>query len=76
MRAIAASKNYRLPKEVLFAVSGGSDFKFMLKAKSVSETVMIVSTKDDAPPHIPAYRHLIAHLIGDGISSIEEIVSR
>jgi hypothetical protein len=76
VRAIAASKNYKEPKEVLFAIRGGADFKTMLKAKSVSETVMIVSAKEDAPPYINAYKHLIAHLIGDGISSIEEIVSR
>jgi Peptidase family C25 len=76
VRAVAVSKNYTQPKEALFAVAGRSDFRSMLKAKSVSETVMVVSTKDDAPPKIHAYRHLIAHLIGDGIASIEEIVSR
>jgi hypothetical protein len=76
VRAVAASKNYRQPREALFAVSGGSDFRSMMKAKSVSESVMIVSTKDDTPPHINGYRHLIAHIIGEGISSIEEIVSR
>ena len=76
VRAIAAARHYDEPKETLLGVTGGADFKRLSKAKDVTQTVMIISTKMPAPPHIIAYKHLIAHLIDDGVASIREIVSR
>ena len=79
VRAIAKSRNFKDAKEGVFAIRGGTDFNAAVKAHKLDEThetVMIISTKDKAPPHIPAYRHLIAHIVGDGISYVNEVVSR
>jgi Peptidase family C25 len=76
VRTIAAGRNFGKPRESVFAVSGGPNFISMAKARDVSETVMVITTKEDSPPHIQLYRHIIAHLIGDGIAALEEIMSR
>ena len=76
VRAIATSRNYPEQKETLIGVTGGADFKRMAKAKKATESVMVVTTKMPSPAHIQNYKHLIAHIVDDGIAAVREIVSR
>jgi hypothetical protein len=78
IRAIARDRGYDegQSKEVVLAVRGSADYRAAMKQQSVEERVMIVSEREKAPPHIIAIRHLIAHIIGEGIASIEECKSR
>jgi hypothetical protein len=76
IRGAAKARGYADAKEAIFAIRGGGDFRTAMKANSVEESVMVISSTFEAPPHIIAIRHLVAHVIGDGAASIEETLSR
>ena len=76
LRVIAEERGYRDWKEAVIAVklptvpgAGG-------KGMSSRESVIVFSQSSEAPSHISALRHLVAHVIGNGIVSLEEAVSR
>lgn len=75
VRTIARERGYRDFREAIFAVRGGSDYLSAAKERAVEENVIVVSDRFEAPSYIVAIRILVAHIIGEGITSIEETVS-
>ena len=76
VRNLAKERGYEGAKEAVFGVTGPSSYLAAVKDKSIDERVMVISQRQKSPERIIAIRHLVAHIIGDGIASIEEIVSR
>lgn len=76
IRAAATQRGYKNPKETIFATSGGSNFLKAADASAVKISVMVLTERQEAPPNVIAVRHLIAHIVDDGVVSVEETVSR
>ena len=78
VRAIATSRNYPEQKETLIGVTG---LRRGFQAHGQSEEShgirsTAATTKMPSPAHIQNYKHLIAHIVDDGIAAVREIVSR
>jgi hypothetical protein len=76
VRAIAGERGYKPQNEAVFSVRGNSDYRKAVKELTLVERVMMVTEHTSVPDKIVGIRHLIAHIVGDGIASIEECESR
>jgi hypothetical protein len=80
MREIARERDFSSDPE-MFSVSGGTEFMQAMKGVGRRKEVVIfcdvsAARHSASGKEIPSVRVLIAHILGDGISAIEECVSR
>jgi len=81
VRAIARDRGYNPQAEVIFSVRGNADYRRAMKEladkkTALVERVMVLTERRSAPPNVIDIRHVVAHIVGEGIASIEESVSR
>jgi hypothetical protein len=76
VRAIAGERGYKPQSESIFSVRGNSDYRMAVKEMKLVEHVMMITERLPAPDKIVAIRHLVAHILGESIASLEEAVSR
>lgn len=77
LRAIADQKGFSGSKMEVFTVKGPANYRKAMKALGdADEHVVVMSRTIEAPSEIVAIRHLVAHIVGDGITKVSETVSR
>jgi hypothetical protein len=77
LRAIAEQKGFSGSKMEVFTVKGPANYRKAVKALGdADEHVVVMSRTIEAPSEIVAIRHLVAHIVGDGITKVSETVSR
>jgi hypothetical protein len=76
LEGIAASKGYTNTKLSAFSVTAPPSLGKAFKANGADTKVVVMSSTFEAPDQIVAIRHLVAHIIGDGIAKVTETVSR
>jgi Peptidase family C25 len=76
VREIAKTRGFVDPSEAVLAVKWPADYHGPAKLRSDSENVVVLSERFGATDQVVSIRHLVAYIVGDGIASISETMSR
>ena len=75
VRSIARKRGFEDAEETVFSLRGSKVYRAAMQGKYPDEQVMVISSKIEAKAGRVAFRHLVAHIVGNGIARLEETVS-